>query len=536
MRTIRYVAAIAAIAVPLSATATTFYVDDNAPASGNGRSWATAFDKLQSALAVARTGDQVWIAVGTYRPTTPGGNRAIAFEPSGGVAIYGGFRGNETSLADRAGLFADTHLSGDLNSNDVAPYSNSGENSYNVVRVTAPGVVLDGVNIERGNANGSGSGQGTSGGLRISYGAVPVIRNCFFSYNQSTGSSGGGAIESFASEPLELRKCTFFANFATGTFGGGAVSASSVTLVDCSFVGNESSNGGGAVSSLDHSVVVRCDFVRNRATGSSGGGALIGFQGVSLYNCRFFGNVASDAAFGGGAVSAVSGDWLVANCLFSGNTASGSGGGGAIAIGGTGRLINCTFVSNSAPNTNQAGGVNVLGSESTEISNCILWNNTNSGGLSLQAQRFAFVAPLQVNFSCIQFLSPSVGGVGNTGRDPLFRSLAGPDFVVGTPDDDARLVTGSPCNDAGSADLLPPDIYDLDNDGDTAEPLPVDLAGSRRRVDDVNAPDTGPGARPSVDMGAYEFAQSCAADLTGDGRVDLLDLSTLLAHFGEICW
>jgi hypothetical protein len=66
---------------------------------------------------------------------------------------------------------------------------------------------------------------------------------------------------------------------------------------------------------------------------------------------------------------------------------------------------------------------------------------------------------------------------------------------------------------------VPLDTADLDGDGDTAEPLPVDLAGKVRFADDPATPDTGSGAPPIVDMGAYEFA----ADTDGDGVPDFLD-------------
>ncbi|MEL7168301.1 MAG: T9SS type A sorting domain-containing protein, partial [Bacteroidota bacterium] len=60
--------------------------------------------------------------------------------------------------------------------------------------------------------------------------------------------------------------------------------------------------------------------------------------------------------------------------------------------------------------------------------------------------------------------------------------------------------------DAGDADALPPDTYDLDGDGDTAEPLPLDVL----RLPRVS------GAAP--DFGAYEGAVSVAAEPDANPR------------------
>jgi hypothetical protein len=44
------------------------YVDDNASEGEDGTSWSTAHKYLQDALAVAESGDEIWVAEGTYKP------------------------------------------------------------------------------------------------------------------------------------------------------------------------------------------------------------------------------------------------------------------------------------------------------------------------------------------------------------------------------------------------------------------------------------------------------------------------------------
>ena len=78
-------------------------------------------------------------------------------------------------------------------------------------------------------------------------------------------------------------------------------------------------------------------------------------------------------------------------------------------------------------------------------------------------------------------------------------------IVLGTADDGLRIDAGSPCIDAGDNSAVPADVSDLDGDGDTVEPLPLDVTGCPRFVDDPSTPDTGNGAPPVVDMGAYEY-------------------------------
>ena len=79
---------------------------------------------------------------------------------------------------------------------------------------------------------------------------------------------------------------------------------------------------------------------------------------------------------------------------------------------------------------------------------------------------------------------------------------------------------------------MPADEFDLDQDGDTDEPIPFDLDGNPRFVDDPDTDDTGHGTPPIVDMGAYEFQVPCAADLDGDGDTDQADLGILLSDWG----
>src|SRR5882672_9847462 len=96
-----------------SVQAGTWYVDHNAGAGGNGQSWASAYQRVQDALAVAQSGDQVWVVQGTYLPGDASSPRSVTFQIPSNVALYGGFAGGETLLSQRDWIAHETILSGD---------------------------------------------------------------------------------------------------------------------------------------------------------------------------------------------------------------------------------------------------------------------------------------------------------------------------------------------------------------------------------------------------------------------------------------
>jgi hypothetical protein len=265
-------------------------------------------------------------------------------------------------------------------------------------------------------------------------------------------------------------------------------------------------------------LIDRCTFINNTSFGteesSEGGGLCLFFLSpATVTNCVFIGNFSE---YGGGLSCALS-DATIVNCLFVGNTAA-IGGGGVASDVSNPRLINCTITDNSAGffGGGAAGITQVLESHLI-IENCIIWNDSPN-------EIAVLLGSATVSYSDVE---GGWSGVGNIDADPQFVGT-----TLTTPGD-YRLTSSSPCIDAADNTAVPPDATDLDDDGDTAEPIPYDLDESPRFVDDPDTPDTGLGVPPIVDMGAYEFQVLCPEDVNGDGVINVLDLIDLLLCFGQ---
>ncbi|MCA9951436.1 MAG: hypothetical protein KDE48_17425, partial [Anaerolineales bacterium] len=294
----------------------TIYVDHYASGNNSGDDWPNAQSDLAVALALAANCDvnEIWVAEGTYYP---GNDRADRFNIVPGVAVYGGFEGDETEFDDRDWIAHPTILSGDIGT----PNDNS-DNSYHVVYADGTtgipieaSTILDGFTITAGNANvdypdNQGGGYYCNG-VGSNSQCNPNLTNITFLNNSA---SGGGALindgyNNGNSSP-SLLNVNFFDNSA---FTGGAMinysylGTSSPNLTNVIFSGNTAVSGGAIHNSF-----------------------LLGNSNPSLINVTFSNNIAD---YEGGAISN-EGDY-------------GSSGTNNI------RLSNVIMWGNSSPNGNQ---------------------------------------------------------------------------------------------------------------------------------------------------------------------------------------
>lgn len=267
------------------------YVDDDAAPGGDGRGWATAYRDLQDALdeadAVGIDVNEIWIAVGTYRPDRGTGDRDATFTMRGVLDIRGSYDGNEILRDETAGGLASTFLSGQIGG--LGDTDNT-RHVVTAINVNAGGR-LSRVTIRDGFATGPGPEDGVGGAIRVVGGAPRftdlIIRDC--------SADGSGHAVHATDSSLRLERVRFLRNGldvdgnATAWFTGGAPS-----LRHCLFLGNESAGDAtltirdGAVGTVD-----LCTIVHNTSDGWAAG--LLGFQAdVTANNSIFYRNFALD--------------------------------------------------------------------------------------------------------------------------------------------------------------------------------------------------------------------------------------------------
>ena len=218
----------------------TYYVDvDVRGPLHDGKSWETAMLTLQDALAVARSGDEILVAEGVYRPDQGGelsrGDRTASFDLATGVALKGGYAGDGAIDPDiRDPNQYPTILSGDLLGDDLQGMLNRDNNSYHVVTVRGlfSPARLDGFTIQSGQADGTYPNQ-FGGGLYVTAGSPEVV-NCTFKSNAAVF---GGAIAAVQATPV-LGNCKLTGNQALLLGGALYNEDGAVALTNSLMVGN----------------------------------------------------------------------------------------------------------------------------------------------------------------------------------------------------------------------------------------------------------------------------------------------------------
>jgi hypothetical protein len=376
-----------------TAHATIRYVKPAAAGTGNGSSWANASNDIAAMITASASGDQIWIAAGTYIP-------AATLSMKNGVAIYGGFAGTETALNQRNYITNTVILNGN---STMRVFKNSNLNNT---------AVLDGVTIINGNASNFGAGM-------LNYFSNPTISNCKFQNNRAVNSAGGG-IYNDGSSPI-ISNCVFIGNSTTISVGGGGIynaSTSNPIISNCVFENNNSNGHPGAAIFIEtnSSATINNSVFTGNSSGSNGGAVYDGSNGASKYvNCVFSGN----SGFYGGAI-------------YFASTSTSS-------------LIFCTITNNSGY---QGGGI-YTSSAGLKVTNSIVFNNTATNSNPNILNEAPAPGPT-VTYSNIQ---GGFTGTGNINANPLFLNTTnkvGNDGLWMTADDGLQVKIGSPCLSAGT--------------------------------------------------------------------------------------
>jgi len=476
-------AALAAVVVGQTHAAVRFVNVALTGGADNGTTWDNAYrtvDGVSRALAASVSGDEVWVAAGTYKPTT-GTSRTVFITLKTGVAVYGGFAGSETALSQRSVGTNVVTLSGDLLGNDNGTTTNLADNSYHVVvgSSVATSAVLDGFTIRGGYANGAtASNYDKGGGILVLTSGNPTVRQCRFIGNRCTFGGGAGYIFGANGSFVD---CEFTDNIG-GSYGGAFdTNGTTVRWERCLFRNNQAARAG-AIESFgsSQSTIINCVFVLNRATSTNSGGAIWAgtSSAVTVRNSTFVGNSAS-ATTGGGFYN-TSGTSTLANCIFWGNT----GNGGATA-------------------NNQ---VTAAGGTNTVSYSLVQGGITGTGNISTTP---TFVDQAAYNLR----LQPTSAGI-DAGSNTLIPTGVSVDFDGNPRRADIVAVTdtgvgGAPVVDMGAFEVQPP----------PPPACPADLDNN--------------GAVGGTDLASILSAWGAAGgDVNGDGTTDGTDLTEALSAWG----
>ncbi|MFO0827112.1 MAG: hypothetical protein U0572_03095 [Phycisphaerales bacterium] len=227
------------------------------------------------------------------------------------------------------------------------------------------------------------------------------------------------------------------------------------------------------------------------------------------------------------------------NCVIAGNTATANAGPGVIFTGSAGQLVNCVVAGNNGA-SNQNPAVRIVNSPA-KLRGTVVFANTAGSATGVAAQVSAVGTNPVLAFTGIQnWLSGSVAGASETnvfdcGTDGDMVDANGLDNLFGTSDDDYSPAACSHLVDASSTQLVPDDLGDLDDDGNTTEEWAFDLV-AKPRIVDLPAPNDVVGAQGRIDIGVIE-AQSqvlADADFNDDGFVNGADLALLLGAWETV--
>jgi predicted outer membrane repeat protein len=276
-----------------------------------------------------------------------------------------------------------------------------------------------------------------------------------------------------------------------------------------------------------------------------GGGIYASSSSASINNCRFETNhaVSGGAAFFSGSAPAA------ANCLFAGNAAD-SNGGAIYDISSALSLVNCTISANTAG----AHGGGIYSDTSDNVTNCILWANTDSGGSDESAQVHS-TSSAQIDYSCIQGLTAVLGGLGNVADDPLFADAASGDYHLksqgwrwdATQQNWVSDAQTSPCIDRGNPGMSlanEPLTVPADPDNQSGENVRLNMGMYGRTAEASMGPPgwvllsdiNNDGTINALDYAFQaeiwlENTKNLPGDLDRDGSVDTLDLALLASQW-----
>ncbi len=262
---------------PLLLLSQTIYVNHAATGSNNGSSWQDAYQSLTTALTAAHANTsvtQIWVAKGTYYPSTTNNRDHFFNIRRNNLQVYGGFAGTETNLTQRNAVAHPTILSG-----NIGETTSIIDNSYHIMVIELNpsnpqpidnSLIIDGFTFSEGNADAGSVFNslyprytGSSLFISCNFSSInitPLIRNCIFTDNRAFSS---GALTyygiSSGGNTFTVEQCTFQNNYAG--YSGAAID---IMQLDAAGYG---------VPGVFSAAVEKCSFLSNSVDNYSQGGA-----------------------------------------------------------------------------------------------------------------------------------------------------------------------------------------------------------------------------------------------------------------------
>jgi hypothetical protein len=500
LRRLLWVVLLSNLAVTLQAQSTRYVKQGG---TGDGSTWANASGDLQAMMNAAANGGTVYVAGGTYYPTTST-DRTLPFlvPKAGNVKIIGGYN---AATGIRNTTANPTILSG-----DIGVTGNNADNSYHVLVIAgtdanADSIIIDGFTVTKGQADGGGQSTNYNatgiqsnygGGICVVVGGKVAIRNTIISDNKA-GFGGGGLFNHYSSPLIE--DCSVVSNellhdnnsLIYAYYGGGGIynKYSDPQINRTSIKLNTGFNGAGLLNYAGSPKYNNSQFDGNIAANE--GGATYNFspaayeQSLPVFtNCVFINN---RAGLGGVGYDTYKSSPTYTNCVFYSNSALGSSGYGygSCFYGDESDLLtinNCVFSGNV---TSEDQTIRLIKKGSIRMMNSIMYGNTGATDIYIGGT----YGNSQIGNSLLGLVGTTAGPTINylTGNligsyDPQFANAAnavGADGIWGTADDGLQLKSTSPVINAGSNSLVPGGIT-------------TDITGAQRIQGGT------------VDMGAYE--------------------------------
>jgi predicted outer membrane repeat protein len=476
---------------------------------------------LQGCVNASSAGDTISLSAGSYAIPELQINKPLTLRGAG----------RETTVLEAAGahrvIFIQLGEPGQVRLTDLTVRRGSSDtHGGGIYTGFGSQLALIRVQVEGNNAAQDGGGIFAGGAL--------TATDLLLQLNSAGGSGGGLSARNTVSLAGGLMKQN-----SAGEAGGAVHSAlAAASVTDATFGDNEAGEMGGALSLGEGGSVTNATFAANQVTGEGGmGGAIYALGALEIANSLLETNRAAGEFGSGGAVHAE--DVQVRRSIFRLNQAGWEAGAlrvtrallvdrsrlygnrsvysGAVRIapsaaGGTNATVtNSVFYGNWPTSSTPATADLYLDTATSVIS-----NNTFGGVLGPQGATnghraiFGYKGSLALRNNIFSRYGAAVDGSGHTLAEEYNIFWEAPVAIAYAPGAHSLAADPRFVDPVGSNYALGAGSPGIDSGDNGAAPGPLDLAGQPRRQDVAAVADTGAGAPPVVDRGAYETASSAS--------------------------